>query len=76
MQFGRSGSEDSDLSYRVARAQAHAVSVFGETDYAVQWLKQPNKALGGAVPLNLLATVEGVEAVRVDLSAIEHCLPA
>jgi putative toxin-antitoxin system antitoxin component (TIGR02293 family) len=67
---------DSDLLYRIARALVNAVSVFGETEYAVQWLKEPNEALGGAVPLKLLATVEGDEIVRAELGAIEHGLPA
>ena len=66
---------DSDLLYRIARALVYAVSVFGETDYAVQWLKEPNEALGGVVPLKLLATVEGDEIVRAELGAIEHGLP-
>ena len=66
---------DSDLLYRIARALVYAVSVFGETDYAVQWLKEPNEALGGAVPLKLLATVEGDEIVRTELGAVEHGLP-
>jgi putative toxin-antitoxin system antitoxin component (TIGR02293 family) len=67
---------DSDLLYRIARALVYAVSVFGETGYAVQWLKEPNEALGGAVPLQLLSTVEGDEIVRAELGAIEHGLPA
>src|SRR5262245_42568425 len=49
---------DSDLLYRIARALVMAVSVFGEADYAVQWLKESNEALGGSVPLQLVATVE------------------
>jgi putative toxin-antitoxin system antitoxin component (TIGR02293 family) len=67
---------DSDLLYRIARALVYAVSVFGETGYAVQWLKEPNEALGGAIPVQLLATVEGDEIVRTELGAIEHGLPA
>jgi putative toxin-antitoxin system antitoxin component (TIGR02293 family) len=66
---------DSDLLYRIARALVYAVSVFGETEYAVQWLKEPNEALGGEVPLKLLATVEGDEIVRAEIGAIEHGLP-
>jgi len=66
---------DSDLLYRIARTIVYAVSVFGETDYAVRWLKDPNEALGGAVPLKLLATVEGDEIVRNELGAVEHGLP-
>ncbi len=67
---------DSDLLYRIARALVYAVSVFGETGYAVQWLKEPNEALGGVIPVQLLATVEGDEIVRTELGAIEHGLPA
>ncbi len=66
---------DSDLLYRISRALVYAVNVFGETGYAVQWLKEPSEALGGAVPLKLLATVEGDEIVRTELGAIEHGLP-
>src|SRR5690349_3166724 len=46
---------DSDILYRIARAIVHAVSVFDDAGYAVQWLKEPNEALGGATPLGLLA---------------------
>jgi putative toxin-antitoxin system antitoxin component (TIGR02293 family) len=66
---------DSDLLYRIARALVYAVNVFGETGYAVRWLKEPNEAMGGAVPLKLIATVEGDEIVRTELGAIEHGLP-
>ena len=66
---------DSDLLYRIARAVVLAVSVFGETHYAIEWLKGPNEALGGAPPLALVATVEGDEVVRAELGAIEHGLP-
>lgn len=58
---------DSDLLYRIARAIVHAVSVFEDAGYAVQWLKAPNEALGGATPLNLLATVEGDEVIHSEL---------
>jgi len=66
---------DSDFLYRIARAIVHSVSVFGEADYAVQWLKEPNEALAGVSPLSLLATVEGDEIVHAELGAIEHGLP-
>ena len=66
---------DSDLLYRIARAIVHAVSVFEEARYAVQWLKEPNEALGGATPLSLLATVEGDEVVHSELGGIEHGIP-
>ncbi len=66
---------DSDLLYRIARAIVHSVSVFEDAGYAVQWLKEPNEALGGATPLTLLATVEGDEVVHTELGAVEHGMP-
>lgn len=66
---------DSDLLYRIARAIVHAVSVFEDASYAVQWLKGPSEALGGATPLSLLATVEGDEVVHAELGAVEHGMP-
>jgi putative toxin-antitoxin system antitoxin component (TIGR02293 family) len=67
---------DSDLVFRIARAVVHAVSVFGDASYAVDWLKEPNEALGGSAPLRLLATVEGDEVVHAEIGAVEHGLPA
>jgi|GEM_PF-690386 len=75
LQRQRLSRADSDLLYRVSRALVHAVSVFEDTGYAVQWLKEPNEALGGARPLNLLATIEGDEVVHAELGTIEHGLP-
>ena len=66
---------DSDLLYRIARAIVHAVSVFEDASYAVRWLKEPNEALGGAIPLSLLATVEGDEVLHAELGAVEHGMP-
>ncbi len=66
---------DSDLLYRIARAVVHAVSVFGDANYAVQWLKEPNEALGGEAALNLLATIEGDDVVHAEIGAVEHGLP-
>jgi putative toxin-antitoxin system antitoxin component (TIGR02293 family) len=67
---------DSDLVFRIARAVVHAVSVFGDAGYAVDWLKEPNEALGGSAPLRLLATIEGDEVVHAEIGAVEHGLPA
>jgi len=66
---------DSDSLYRIARAIVHAVSVFENAEYAIQWLKEPNEAMAGERPLSLLATVEGDELVHTELGAVEHGLP-
>jgi putative toxin-antitoxin system antitoxin component (TIGR02293 family) len=67
---------DSDLVFRIARAVVHAVSVFEDAAAAVDWLKEPNEALGGVAPLSLLVTIEGDEVVHAELGAVEHGLPA
>src|SRR5262249_5769085 len=66
---------DSALLYRISLAIVNAVSVCEDADYAVQWLKEPNEALGGARPLSLLATVEGDDVVHTELGAVEHGMP-
>ncbi len=75
LQRERLSRADGDLLYRVSRALVHAVSVFDDAGYAVEWLKAPNEALGGSRPLDLLATIEGDEVVHAELGAIEHGLP-
>jgi putative toxin-antitoxin system antitoxin component (TIGR02293 family) len=75
LQRERLSRADSDLLYRVSRALVHAISVFEDAGHAVQWLKDPNEALGGARPISLLATVEGDEVIHAELGAIEHGLP-
>jgi uncharacterized protein (DUF2384 family) len=52
------------------------VSVFEDAAAAVDWLKEPNEALGGVAPLSLLVTIEGDEVVHAELGAVEHGLPA
>jgi putative toxin-antitoxin system antitoxin component (TIGR02293 family) len=75
LQRERLSRADSDLLYRVSRALVHSISVFEDAGHAVQWLKEPNEALGGALPISLLATVEGNEVIHAELGAIEHGLP-
>jgi putative toxin-antitoxin system antitoxin component (TIGR02293 family) len=63
--------QESDRLYRLARAVAHTVEVLGTIEKARAWLKMPNRALGGEVPLYLLDTDIGsrqVEEVLLRLS--------
>ena len=64
-------SDESDRLSRLVRVTARAIDVLGSEENALAWLRHPNKALGGAVPLQYLSTDMG--AVRVDavLSHIE-----
>jgi len=62
----------SDRVYRVARVCAHAEAVFQKPETAKDWLKTPNRALGGATPLDLLDTDAGAEQVEEVLYRVEH----
>jgi putative toxin-antitoxin system antitoxin component (TIGR02293 family) len=65
-------AEESDRLYRIARIAAHAVAVFGKEEPAINWLRRPNRALGGEVPLHLLDTDLGARLVEDVLGRIEH----
>ena len=57
---------------RLARVVERAEEVFEDLDTALEWLKAPNAALGGATPLSLLDTDIGAESVLDTLGRIEH----
>ncbi|MGH2416337.1 MAG: type II RES/Xre toxin-antitoxin system antitoxin [Microcystaceae cyanobacterium] len=62
----------SDRLLRYARIAAHAEEVFENAETAKDWLKRPNSALGGEVPLDLLDTEAGVKQVDDVLTRIEY----
>lgn len=64
--------DESDRLFRLARIAAQAADVLGSTDKAARWLRQPNRALGGRVPLALLDTDAGTREVEEVLGRIEH----
>lgn len=51
---------------------ARAASALGSVERAERWLTKPNRALGEAIPLRLLESADGVEAVLRVLTKIEH----
>lgn len=55
--------QESDRLYRLARAVAQTIEVLGTIEKARVWLKTPNRALGGEVPLDLLDTDIGARQV-------------
>ena len=69
---GRLNSEESAKLVRVARVIARAEEVFEDRDAAVDWMKTPNAALSGVVPLSLMDTDIGAENVLDTLGRIEH----
>ena len=66
-----SGGE-SDRLYRVARILAHARRTFGSDEAASAWLRDPNRALGGSTPLDLLETELGSDEVEMVLGRIDY----
>ncbi len=68
----RLSAMESDRLYRLARVAAHAEEVFGGPEKAGTWLLRPNRALGKAVPFELLDTDEGTRQVEAVLGRIEH----
>jgi putative toxin-antitoxin system antitoxin component (TIGR02293 family) len=69
---GRLSAEMSDRLYAVASIYALSEEVFGARDTAVSWLEEPQFALRGRRPRELLATEVGRQQVRSLLLRIEH----
>jgi putative toxin-antitoxin system antitoxin component (TIGR02293 family) len=65
---------ESDRLVRFLRVAAHAEEVLEDRDRALLWLKASNRALGGAVPLDLLDTDAGTELVDEVLHRIDYGL--
>jgi putative toxin-antitoxin system antitoxin component (TIGR02293 family) len=65
-------TDESDRLLRVARVATSAEDVLGSQAKAGRWLQTPNRALGGAVPLDLLNTDLGAEEIVTILDRIEH----
>ena len=67
---GRLARYESDRLYRLARVVALAKRHIGDEEAAARWLRRPNRALGGNVPLELLDTELGARAVENVLGRI------
>lgn len=64
--------DESGKLVRLAQVIERAVEVFEDERAALNWLKNPNAALGGTSPLSLLDTELGSMAVVNTLGRIEH----
>lgn len=69
---GTLSPDESAKLVRLARVARRAAEVFENRDAALGWLRRPNRALGGEVPLRLLDTEIGAESVMDLLGRIEH----
>ena len=63
---------ESDRIYRMARIFSLAVELIGDKENAIQWLRTPNRALGGEVPIDLLDTDAGARMVEDILGRIAY----
>ena len=63
---------ESDRTVRLARVYAHAVEMIGDDEKAVEWLRTPNRALGGRRPLDQLDTDLGARTVEDILGRIAY----
>jgi putative toxin-antitoxin system antitoxin component (TIGR02293 family) len=61
-----------DRLVRSARLFSIAAEVLEDAQAAAGWLKSPQRALGGAVPLELAQTDVGTRAVEALLGRMEH----
>jgi putative toxin-antitoxin system antitoxin component (TIGR02293 family) len=68
----RLAADESDRLYRLARVAAHAVTALGSEANAAMWLRRPNRALNGELPIRLLDTDVGARQVEDVLGRIEY----
>jgi putative toxin-antitoxin system antitoxin component (TIGR02293 family) len=64
-------ADESDRIARVARVAALAMEAFGR-DAGLQWLREPNAALGERIPLAMLGTDAGARQVEQIIGRVEH----
>ena len=60
---------------RVAKLTERAHEVFGDLESAREWLKSPQFALGGEIPLEYADTEPGAQVVEDVLGRLEHGIP-
>lgn len=61
---GRLARFESDRLYRLARIIVLAKHSLGDPERAARWLKRPNRALGGRIPLETVDTELGARSVE------------
>lgn len=64
--------DESERIYRIGRLADLAETTLGGRSNAVQWLKEPNFALGNKAPLEVAANEPGARLVEQVLGRIEH----
>jgi putative toxin-antitoxin system antitoxin component (TIGR02293 family) len=72
---GRFHPDESERLVRVARLTERTKEVFEDPERAREWLKSPQFALGGEIPLEYADTEPGAQIVEDLLGRIEHGTP-
>ena len=62
----------SDRAFRLARVMALAQNVLEDDENAREWFREPNRALHGERPIELLDTEAGTDQVVRVLNQLEH----
>ncbi|WP_279621402.1 antitoxin Xre/MbcA/ParS toxin-binding domain-containing protein [Rhizobium rhododendri] len=63
---------ENDSAQRLLRISELADKVFGDHDKAHQWLRNPNRALKGIAPIDLLESETGARLVETSLYQIDY----
>lgn len=71
-QHARLTLDESDRAARMARIIAQATDILGTNEKASSWLRTPNRALGGKVPIDEIGTDPGYRSVEDVLYAIAY----
>jgi putative toxin-antitoxin system antitoxin component (TIGR02293 family) len=70
---GRLHPDESDRLLRASRVFGGAIALFeGDVEGALGWLSSPQRALGGAVPLEMARTEIGAREVEGLIGRLEH----
>jgi putative toxin-antitoxin system antitoxin component (TIGR02293 family) len=73
---GRFHPDESERLIRMAKLTERAHEVFQDLESAREWLKSPQFALGGEIPLEYADTEPGSQIVEDLLGRLEHGIPA
>jgi len=69
---GRLNADESEKVLRIARLYDRALEVFEDQQAAENWLKEPARGLGEAIPLKYARTELGAQEVERLLTRIEY----
>jgi len=64
--------DQSSRAWKFAEILSRATEIFGSQEQAEQWLSRPAIGLGQRRPIDLLATLAGVELVQDHLTQLEY----